>query len=224
MSLGSFAAILAWATLAAPAVATGGNGPLTAPASCELHLWGARKSFPPNGRLVAPFVLRGTGHAERLNPLANINVLDPVLRLARVPDAALAGLLPDAGSVSVQRHAETLDPAQAKSAKAPLSSRRGDCHADLVLMDLMDLEGPEGNRGLLVEALAASHGMHMTLVWRRFGADGRVVEKRTDKVSAPIGIARREWLARPSEALDAIDRSIEAGIRKFAAKGVRTGK
>jgi hypothetical protein len=187
---------------------------------CDLHVWGARKSFPADARFAAPFAVKGTYHADRANPLANINVLDPVLRLSRVDDSSFAGFFGEGAAVNVVRHAQTIDPKQAQGATTPLSGQTAACQGDLVLSDLVDIEGPMTSRGLLPDLLMASAGMNMQITFRRFDASGRQVFAKLDGVNGPLALTRSQWASDAQAAVQAIDDSVAAGLRLFVEEHI----
>ncbi|MES2442704.1 MAG: hypothetical protein V4574_07720 [Pseudomonadota bacterium] len=216
-------AMLAWMALlgqeAPPAAA--------APAPCELHLWSAVKRFPPGSRFAGPAAPKGSFHADRAQPLANINVIDPDLRLSRVPDAAFDGLFGAGVPITVVRHRGALDPGTAKKAKAPLAPRAAACSGDLVLSDLYDIDynGGDPPQGLLVAALAAPAGMNMRVTFRRFGPAGKLVYSKGDGVNGAMTVSRSHWFDDPAAAIVSIDESVAGGIRAFvAAHGNESGR
>ncbi|MEE4317980.1 MAG: hypothetical protein V2I74_13460 [Erythrobacter sp.] len=186
-------------------------------AVCDLHVWGARKSFPADARFAAPFAIKGTFHADRAQPLANINVLDPVLRLSRVDDASFAGYFGEGTAVNVIRHDETLDPKQAQRAAAPLSGQSAVCQGDLILSDLVDIEYPANrqSQGILTDLLMAPAGMNMQVTFRRFDASGKAIFVKRDGVSGPLAVTRSEWGKDAEAAVKAIDGSVAAGLQLF---------
>ena len=189
-------------------------------AVCELHVWGARKSFPADAKFAAPFAVNGTYHADRANPLANINVLDPVLRLSRVDDASFAGYFGEGVAVNVVRHDQTLDPKQAQRATTPLSGQSAACQGDLVLSDLVDIEGPMTGQGLLPDLLMAPAGMNMQITFRRFDASGRLVFAKRDGVNGPLALTRSQWPNDAEAAVQAIDDSVSAGLQLFVEEHI----
>lgn len=188
------------------------------PVSCELHLWGARKSFPENSRFAAPFALRGTFHADRSQPLANINIADPVLRLSRVPDSVFDGYFGAGVHINVIRHPELLHPKVAGKAKVPLSPRKAACNGDLILTDLVDIEGPSRDPGFLAAAIMAPAGMNMQITYRRFGADDHLTYAKRDGVNGKLAIPRSQWGNDQVKSVEAIDASVADGIRAFATE------
>jgi hypothetical protein len=203
-------AILLLAGLPASAIAQ------TSADACELHVWGARKSFPANSKFAAPFALKGTFHADRSEPLANINVTDPVLRLSRIPDSSFDDYFGEGIRTEVIRHAETLDPSAALKSKVPLSPRSAACSGDLILSNIVDVEGPSQDPGLLVSMLMAPAGMNMQITFRRFDASGQLVYAKRDGVNGSLMIPRSKWGVDQTKALAAIDESVANGVRDYA--------
>ena len=195
-------------------------------AVCDLHVWGARKSFPADSKFAAPYAVKGTYHADRSNPLANINVLDPVLRLGRVSDSSFAGYFGEGTAVNVIRHEETLDPRLAAKAKAPLSGRAAACQGDLVLSDLVDIEFPMASqsRGLLTDLLMARAGMNMQITFRRFDASGKIIFSKRDGVSGPLVLARSQWTGDVAASVKAINDSVAAGLQLFVDEHITKKK
>lgn len=189
-------------------------------ALCDLHVWGARKSFSADARFAAPFAVKGTYHADRANPLANINVLDPVLRLSRVDDSSFAGYFGEGVAVNVVRHGQTLDPKQAQRATTPLSGQSAACQGDLVLSDMVDIEGPMASQGLLPDLLMAPAGMNMQITFRRFDASGRPVFAKRDGVNGPLALTRSQWANDAQAAVQAIDDSVAAGLQLFVKEHI----
>ena len=186
---------------------------------CELHLWGARKSFPPGSRFAAVAAPKGSAHADRSRPLANINVLDPVQRLEKVPDETFEALFEEGASVKVVRHAEALDLEQVKRLKRPLSERADQpCHADLVLSELTDIDFPNGapSTGILDGLLMARGGMHMRIAFARYGLGGQQLVSQRKKVRGDLAVGRSQWQRDTRAALDSVNSSVAQGILIFA--------
>lgn len=207
------ALVLAGWMVPAPAAA----GSAKALGACELHLWGAAPDFSANRRLAGPAAPRGTADADRANPLANINLLDPAQRLRALDDAALARLLPQASPVTVVRHDALVEIGKAKRAKAPIAPSPGQCRAELFLMELYDIDGPTDSRGLLVDMLRAPNGWHATYILRVFDAQGRMASQHKASMVAPLAIARPDWAADPQRALAALDQAVRASLEIFRA-------
>jgi hypothetical protein len=186
-----------------------------------LHVWGAVKSFKPNSRFAAVAAPKGSYHADRSNPVANINALDPALRLQGVGDDAFAGFFGPGRPVRVVRHGTNLDLKAANKPRAPLSDRAADCHGDLIVSKLLDIEWPNGppdslSVGILRQALMAPAGMNMNMVFLRYDASDDLIMRKRDGVYGAITIARRDWPADPAGAVKALDQSVEWAIRRFA--------
>ncbi|MEM6586558.1 MAG: hypothetical protein AAF692_12470 [Pseudomonadota bacterium] len=192
-----------------------------AAAPCELHVWGAIKRFKPTSRFAAVAAPKGSYHADRSNPVANINALNPALRLQGVGDDAFAGFFGPDRPVRVVRHSANLDLKAAKKPRAPLSDRAAECHGDLIVSNLLDIEWPNGppdplSLGLLREALMAPAGMNMNVIFARYDTAGKLIERQRDNVHGAITLARREWAGEPVAAVKALDQSVEWAIRRFA--------
>lgn len=185
---------------------------------CELHVWGARKSFPETSKFAAPFAIRGTFHADRSQPLANINVLDPVLRLSRISDRNFDGLFGTGVAVNVVRHSDPIDPNIAGSTKAPLSPSSAPCRGDIILSDLVDIEGPTRNVGILAGLMMAPAGMNMKITFRRFDGQGRLIFAKRDGVNGDLAVPRSKWSDDQDAAIKAIDDSVANGVQKFTGK------
>ena len=185
---------------------------------CELHVWGARKSFPETSKFAAPFAIKGTFHADRSQPLANINVLDPVLRLSRLSDHSFDGFFGNGVAVKVVRHSDLLDPKFAANTKSPLSPSSASCRGDIILSDLVDIEGPTRNVGILVGLMMASAGMNMKITFRRFDGQGRLIFAKRDGVNGDLAVPRSKWSDDQDAAIKAIDDSVANGVQKFTVK------
>jgi len=192
------------------------------PAPCDLHVWGARKSFPADAKFVAPFAVKGTYHADRSNPLANVNVLDPVLRLGQISDSSFTGYFGEGTAVNVIRHQETLDPRRAAKATASLSGQVAACQGDLILSDMVDIEFPlkSQSQGLLTDLLMAPAGMNMQITFRRFDASGKMIFAKRDGVSGPLAVSRSQWASDVKAAVKSIDDSVAAGLQLFVEEHI----
>lgn len=182
---------------------------------CELHLWGARKSFPENSKFAAPFAIKGTYHADKTKPLANINITDPVLRLSRLSDDNFAGYFGKNVPIVLVRHADIIDPKSSAKTKAPLSFRSASCNGDLILSNLVDVEGPVDDPGLMPGLLMAPAGMNMQITFRRFSDGGKLLFAKRDGVNGDLAIPRSQWANDEVNAVKAIDESVADGIRDF---------
>jgi len=218
-------ALVAVATLTAVCAAPAQAGPPPATDSCELHVWGAVPDYGPNGRFAGPGAPRGSPEADRSNPIANINTLDPVQRLKGVDDAVLRTLIPDARRVEVIRHPAPLDVTRAKTASRRLSPSSAGCYADLAVLELYDIDGAttwQGTSGivpgLLELALTAPNGMHGTYIFRRFAAAEKPVRTTRQSFVTPLAVARPDWSKDVPATIAALDNSIAMGIVKFAGK------
>jgi hypothetical protein len=211
--------------LAAAAVALSGQAAISADsppvktgdALCELHVWGARKAFAPDSKFAAPFAPRGTYHADQKQPLANINTMDPLQRLAAIEDTIFDGFFGRGVAVKVIRHSEMLDPKTAHKAKLPLSSATG-CYGDLVVSDLVDIEYPDGGEerlGVIGAIIAAPAGLNMQVSFRRFDGNGKMVFTKKDGVNGLLTVPRSNWQASTETALASINAAAADGIRDF---------
>ena len=209
-------AVLALTVLAAATV----NPDVAAVADkqCELHVWGARKSFPEGSKFAAPFAIKGTFNADRSQPLANINVLDPVLRLSRIADRSFDGLFGTGVAIKIVRHADQLEPNMAASAKAPLSPSSATCRGDLILSDLVDIGAPTQSVGILAGMLMAPTGMNMKITFRRFDGHGNLMFAKRDGVNGDLAVPRSKWANDQEAAVKAIDDSVADGVQRFAKK------
>ncbi len=211
--------------LAAAAVALSGqaaNSADTAPvitgdAVCELHVWGARKAFALDSKFAAPFAPQGSYHADEKQPLANINTMDPLQRLAAIDDNTFGGFFGEEVAVKVIRHSEMLDSKIAHKAKLPLASATG-CYGDLVVSDLVDIEYPDGGEkrlGVLGAIIAAPAGLNMQISFRRFDGSGKAVFAKKDGVNGLLLVPRSSWQASTEAALASINAAAADGIRDF---------
>ena len=185
--------------------------------TCQLHVWGARKSFPDNSKFAAPFALRGTYHADRSEPLSNINVTDPVLRLSRIADKDFAGYFAKNVPITVIRHSDLLDLSATKKSQKPISERSAGCHADLILSNLVDVEYPSHNTlGPVGAIIAAPAGLNMQITFRRFDASGKMVFSKKDGANGELKVPRSKWHIDPKASMTSIDDAVADGIRDFA--------
>lgn len=182
------------------------------PRSCSLHLWGAQQDFAGNRRLAGPAAPRGSWDGDRANALANINLLDPVRRAGDLDDAALTALLPNAANVEIVRHSQFVEIGRANRTRAPLHEPERRCSADLVVMDLYDIDGPIVSMGLLIDLLRAPSGWHVTYVFRLFDQSGRLVNAERESMVAPLRLLRSDWPGNPPAALAAIDEAMDASL------------
>jgi hypothetical protein len=189
-------------------------------AFCELHVWGARQSMPLSSKFAAPFAVKGSYHAKRSEPLSNINVLDPALRLSKLPDATFIDYFGSGVPVVMVRHADPVEPATVKKTKAPMSASTAACRGDLILSNLVDIEFPNGQPkvGILTATLMAPAGMNMVVDFRRFDGRGRMIFAKRDGVNGDLRISRSRWYDNSEDALAAIDESVADGIRRYAIK------
>lgn len=226
MKIGRSSPVLA---AAAASIALSATPVMAAPSGaadgCELHVWGAVPDYGPNGRFAAPGAPKGSSEADRSNPVANINALDPVQRLKGVDDAVFKTLLPDARRVEVVRHPAALDIVRARAAGQRLSPSSAECYADLVVTDLYDIYGTtkwQGASGilpaLLTAALAAPDGMHATYLFRRFADAGKPVRTVKQSFVTPLAVGRPDWSKDVPATIAALDNSIAMGVAKFAGK------
>lgn len=226
MKIGRSSPVLAAAAASAALSATPARAaPPGAADGCEVHVWGAVPDYGPNGRFAAPGAPRGSREADRSNPVANINALDPVQRLKGVDDAVFKTLLPDAARVAVVRHPAALDIARARAAGPRLSSSSAECYADLVVTDLYDIYGAtkwQGAAGILpaslASALAAPDGMHATYLFRRFADAAKPVRTIKQSFVTPLAVGRPDWSKDVPATLAALDNAIAMGVVKFAGK------
>ncbi|QNQ08180.1 hypothetical protein [Sphingomonas alpina] len=124
------------ASLPAANESTPGAAPVNS--GCELHVWGAGR---PNFKLRPNAFIKITvdpAQMDRSNPLSNASLFDTVSRANALSDDDLKKLLPQAGAVTVVRHAEMID-----IDKTPLNRIAGrlvqsptSCYADLVIGNL----------------------------------------------------------------------------------------
>jgi hypothetical protein len=191
---------------------------------CELNVWGAVPSYPSNSRFAGPAAIKGTPSADRGDPVANINVLDPLQRLDAVSDDVFQRLLPDIQIVKVVRHKKPIDVKLAKSTKKQISISAAGCYADFALLELYDIAGPVESQGLLPDLLRAPNGMHATYVLRRFDSSGKMTSQTKDSFVAPLRIERANWGQDKLKAVAAINESIIAGIMRFATSFELRGK
>jgi hypothetical protein len=207
---------LCFAAIALSCAAGGGpaRGQQPRPGSCIVHVWGAQRDFTNDTRLAGPFAVRGGWHGDRANGLANINILDPVRRAGDLDEAAIAALLPASTNVEIVRHPHFAEIARANGTRSPLHGPAAGCSADLIVMDLYDLDGAVDSRGLLTGLLRAPNGWHVTYIFRRFEA-GRLVSAEKQSMVAPLRLARPDWPNDPSAALAAIDEAMDASLLIF---------
>ena len=201
-------ALAAIAPLAPAAAQT--SGP-----ACELHLWGAVPDYGPHPRFDAPGAPKGSPEADRSNPIANINTLDPVQRLRGVDDAVLARLLPGA-QVTVIRHPAPIFIDRAQGTRRRLATSSADCYADFVLLGLYDLEGKADWAGSpSLTGLLAAAGLHATYVLHRFTGAELTAQAR-HSWTTPLTVPRSEWPRDSAAAIAALDRSVAMGVARFA--------
>lgn len=194
--------------------------PQTATAPCELHIWGADKIFLADSKFAAPGAPKGTWHADRSIPIANINVFDEIQRLNSVPDKALTSLM-SSPNVTIVRHSELQDHRMTKKAKRPLSPSSAACRADFILEIAYDFEYPEDGKGMpftgvLINALAAKPGMHAIYEIREFDHAGKLVFSMKKRFATPLAIPRSRWAIDQDASIAAINQSIADGVEKFA--------
>lgn len=212
-----------------------GGEPATAPEAeppaCELHVWGAVKTFPAKSRFAAVAARKGTYHADRSNSVANINALDPAIRIRGVSDDAFAGFFGEGVPVRVIRHSENLDLKAAKKVRKPLSERNAQCHGDLIVSELGDIEWPNGapdpsTIGILEGALMAPAGMNLKVTFLRFDSAGSLLNRKRAGANGALRIKRAQWPFDPSATVRVLDLSVEEAIRAFGAKhlGIETRK
>lgn len=209
-------AVTAWTGVSAQAATVSPAPPVP---QCELHVWGAQPIFPPTHRLVAPAAPRGSAEADTGNPVSNINWFDPVQRWRDLTDVQLAGILPGV-TVAVTRHSDAVEIGMAKRNRTRLSPSTAPCYADILLMEVYDIEGPVESRGILVDLLRAPNGMHVTYILRRFSGNGRPVEHRASFV-APMRLLRSQRESDRPAFRAAIAESTVASFSRFAAEVLR---
>jgi hypothetical protein len=192
-----------------------------APASqaCEVHVWGAIPTYKP-GTFAGPGARVGTIDADRSDPVANINVFDPLVRLGGIEDKWLALLAGADAKAKVIRHSAPIDVALAKSAKRPLFASTSPCYTDFVLLELYDIGKRPDDRylGLLTELLIARNGFHATYIVNRFGPGGRLLSRTKDSQITPLAIDRPHWRDNPTLTVAALDDAIRIGIRDLASR------
>jgi len=186
---------------------------------CELHVWGAVPAYKP-GTFAGPGARIGTPDADRSDPVSNINVFDPLVRLRGISDARIGALLGNPDKVRVVRHDQPIDVKLAKSSRVRLASSESICYADLVLLELYDVGGPPNPheyRGLLLELLMARAGFHATFVFNRFGPGLSPIARTKDSRILPLAITRPDWRKDPAAAVAALDNAVAVGIDNLAA-------
>lgn len=208
---------------AAAAPVVSGSAPS---AVCELHVWGAVPTYKP-GTFAGPGARVGSADADRADPVANINVFDPLVRLRGVDDRWLAPLSGSAGQVRIVRHPAAIDIRLAKGSRRRLAESGAACYADFILLELYDVgeaPDPDGYRGLLVETLMARAGFHATYLINRYGPGPAPLERIRDTQITPLGIARPHWSDDPAATVEALDAAIVAGIARLGARQRSAGK
>ena len=186
---------------------------------CELHVWGAVKIFPPGSKWVAVGAPVGSYDADRSNPIANANALDPLVRLKGVPDSAFDGYFGNSVPIRVVRHVDELDLETVKKARGPLSPRSAPCNGDVVISNLVDIEWPNGNSypGLVALVMAPA-GMNMKVSFTRFDESGKLVFRKRDGVNGNLQLKRADWASDPSKTVAALDAAVTDGIEAFGKK------
>jgi hypothetical protein len=187
--------------------------------ACELHVWGAVKVFPPGSRWVAVGAPAGSYNADRNNPIANVNALDPLIRLKGVPDSAFDGYFGTGVPIRVVRHGDALDLDTVKQAQGPLSPRSAPCNGDVVISNLVDVEWPNGGRypGLVALVMAPA-GMNMKVSFTRFDQSGKLVFRKRDGVNGKLELKRADWAQDPRKSVAALDAAVTDGIEAFGKK------
>lgn len=183
------------------------------PLICELHVFGAQRDFTNHRRLAGPFAPRGSWQADRSNPLAAINLVNPVQRANDLTDDRLRALLPDADEVRIVRHQDFAEIGSAKRSGSPLAEQAIPCHAELFAMEFYDLTEPTQATGLLESLIMAPAGWHATYVFRRFDGSGKVALREKESMIAPLEISRNDWGQHSaSEILNAITEATAASF------------
>lgn len=187
--------------------------------ACELHVWGAVKVFPPGSKWVAVGAPVGSYNADRGSPIANVNALDPLVRLKGVPDSAFDGYFGKGVTIKVVRHGDALDLETVKQAHGPLSPRSAPCNGDVVVSNLVDVEWPNGNAypGLVALVMAPA-GMNMMVSFTRFDESGKLVFRKRDGVNGKLQLKRADWASDPSKTVAALDAAVTDGIEAFGKK------
>jgi hypothetical protein len=180
--LGLAAAGLAFA--AQPVVAQQPNRSGT----CVLHVAG---TVPPPPMRPNAFI-RVQGPVEDPNdPSTRAYQYNPITRALGLSDSELRTLLPSATDVAIVRHPEGLARDRDKRARAPLYPRNGQCHAELIVSDVVGVFGEEARPlGLLQALLVGGNRLEAIFTFRRFdGSEGRpaIVSSREDgRLPAPV--------------------------------------
>ncbi len=187
--------------------------------ACELHVWGAVKVFPPGSKWVAVGAPVGSYNADRGNPIANVNALDPLIRLKGVPDSAFDGYFGRDVAIKLVRHGDALDLETVKQARGPLSPRSAPCNGDVVISNLVDVEWPNGNSypGLVALVMAPA-GMNMKVSFTRFDGSGKLIFRKRDGVNGRLQLKRADWASDPSKTVAALDAAVADGIEAFGKK------
>ena len=187
--------------------------------ACELHVWGAVKTFPPGSKWVAVGAPVGSFNADRGNPIANVNALDPLVRLKGVANSAFDGYFGKGVPIIVVRHDDALDLETVKRARGPLSPRSAPCNGDVVISNLIDVEWPNGKPNLgLIALIMAPAGMNMKVSFTRFNEGGKLVSRQRDGVNGKLLLKRADWASDPRKTVAALDAAVADGIEAFGKK------
>jgi hypothetical protein len=187
--------------------------------ACELHLWGAVKVFPAGSNWVAVGAPVGSYNADRSNPIANVNALDPLVRLKGVPDSAFDGYFGKGVPIKVVRHDDVLDLKAVNQARGPLSPRSAPCNGDVVISNLVDVEWPSRNPNPgLVALVMAPAGMNMKVSFTRYDQNGKLISRQRDGVNGKLQLKRADWASDPSKTVIALDAAVAGGIEAFGKK------
>ena len=154
---------------------------------CVLHVTG---TVPPPPMRPNAFV-RVQGPVEDPNdPSTRAYQYNPITRALGLSDAELRTLLPAASEVAIVRHPEGLARDRNKRARAPLYPASGQCHAELIVSDVVGVFGAEARPlGLLQALLVGGNRLEAIFTFRRFDGAGRpvIVSGREDgQLPAPV--------------------------------------
>jgi len=229
VALGKLALFALGLTAGVPQGAPRASAEAPAGPACTLHVWGANRDFSSNPKLAGVAAWRGTASADRSNPLAAINVLDPVQRAGDLEDRELAKLLPNPAGVTVVRHPAFAEVGRAKGSDTPLHPLETGCSADLVVADVYDVEVRNKKEtagvlaGALTDLLMAPSGWHATYILRVFDPRGKLVWKEKESMMAPLRLLRSDWSRDPDAAVAAIREAMRASLTIMRQRLVKHG-
>jgi hypothetical protein len=141
--------------------------------ACVLHVTGIAP--PPPGSIRPNAFIHVENLGDPNDPLTRAYQYNSITRALALSDSELRTLLPSAAEVAVVRHPEGLARDTDRRVRTPLYPRNGQCHAELIVSDVVGVfVGNARPAGLLQALLVGGNRLEMIFTFRRFdGDDGR---------------------------------------------------